>query len=172
MAEQGIRIQFHKKLTTKECGLDALTVQEAAKEFKKPTPVLRFTGDVHSTEPMTGNLGPYTKFNGRFHAVNLLDGTVHRSPVALLPTEAQEAVEAMVSAGKRDSKDAIVRVAVDITAVYYENRNPTGTKFKYGVQPLIEVSGKDDLASFCESFPLPQKLLPQKNGSSEPARKR
>lgn len=147
-------MNFLKKITTRDCGLDVTTLSDvaAAKGKKADIAVLRIAGTIDKAESLSSQYGPYIKFFGQFEAHNLLNDSVFRSRALIVPAVAEAAIEGMYNAGSQGG-DQTVTVAFDITVKYYENPNKQGTKFRFSVAPLIEPKEDDVIARLMKSLP-------------------
>jgi len=155
---------YPKKITTAAVGLTVPVCEEvAASTGKKPAAVLRIAGRVSKVEKGTTSIGEYNKFQGEFEAINLVDGSIHRSQALIVPPVAEQPLLDFVNAVKKESPDAVVEVAADITVQFYDNKIPNGTKFCWGVKPLIEPDPKSDsLSLLMSSFGEPPRLIASK----------
>lgn len=147
----------HVRLQTKQMEQIALDAMEKTGEVM-PVPVMRVYGRVKTATQGQGTYGPYTKFGGEFEAVNLLDGNKFRSTALCLPAMGEQMVNDMLES--REDKDTWVQFGIDVT-VEYNNSAKGGTKFSYGITPLMQQSSaKDDLLSkLGAELPEPQGLL-------------
>lgn len=161
-------MKYLNKITLATMGVDTRDAEKIGVDANgKEVPILRVYGRVSSTSAREGDLGPYIVFQGQFEAVNLINGEKGRSDKMIVPTLAatcfnevyMKGLEEAKSAAEKGPKDGQVFVAVagDITTM----KNPSnkgGYKHKYGVAPLIEATGEDDLTRLAKTFPTPKLL--------------
>lgn len=157
--------QYLKKITTKHVGLKTQVMEEIALKAKEsagepvPVAVLRVYGRVRSATQGQGQYGPWTKFGGEFEAVNQVTRDVFRSTFLCLPSMGEQILNDMLDS--RDDTEAWVQFAVDVTVLYNES-SKGGTRFSYGVQPLLEsTQPRDDILTMLGAkLPEPKALLP------------
>jgi hypothetical protein len=160
--------KYPKKITTSQCGLNTTLLESIADQYGKdekgsPTPVavLRVYGRIVDTEKGQTTFGPFIKFRGEHEATNLIDSSVHRSKVLILPEVAEAALSDMLASGQSEDPKAIVTYALDVTVEYHKNAYEKGTKFRFGVQPLIESKkGVEDELSKLGKALTPPKMIP------------
>lgn len=172
-------MKYLNKVTLATMGIETREAESIALEAAgKEVPIMRVYGKVASVTAKEGDLGPYLVFSGQFEAHNLISGEKGRSDKLIVPALCETCFnevyqkgleEARAIAGSDAPKDGqvFVNVAADITTM----KNPSnkgGWKHKYGVSPLIEATGEDDLTRLAASFE-PPKLLkaPETNDDSE-----
>jgi hypothetical protein len=157
--------RYLKKITTKHVGLATSQMESIAKKaFDKAdgaaeVAVLRVYGRARTATQGQGQYGPWTKFGGEFEAKNLVNGEVFRSTHLCVPPMGEQMLNDMLDC--REDKEAWVQFGFDVT-VSYNDTSAGGTKFAYGVQPLLEqTTPKDDiLTQLGASLPAPKALLP------------
>jgi hypothetical protein len=170
-------MKYLNKITVATMGIDTRDAEKIGVEADgKEVAILRVYGKVSSTSAREGDLGPYIVFQGQFEAQNLINGEKGRSDKLIVPTLCETCFnevymkgveEAKAAAGPDAPKDGqvFVNVAADITTM----KNPSnkgGWKHKYGVTPLIEATGEDDLTRLAASFKAP-KLLSAPKGNKK-----
>jgi hypothetical protein len=169
-------MKYLNKITVATMGIETREAEKIGVDANgKEVPILRVYGKVSGAVAKEGDLGPYITFNGQFEAQNLVTGEKGRSDKMIVPSLAETCFnevymkgleEAKAAAGADAPKDGqvFVAVAADITTM----KNPShkgGWKHKYGVAPLIEATGEDDLTRLAASFPAPKLLSgPAKGG--------
>ena len=166
-------MKYLNKITVATMGIETREAERIGVEADgKEIPILRVYGKVSGTVAKEGDLGPYITFNGQFEAQNLLTGEKGRSDKLIVPGLCETCFnevymkgveEAKAVAGKDGPKggQVFVNVAADITTM----KNPSnkgGWKHKYGVTPLIEATGEDDLTRLASMFKAPKLLNPPK----------
>lgn len=176
--ERGPCMKYLNKITVATMGIETREAERIGVEADgKEVPILRVYGKVSGTVAKEGDLGPYITFNGQFEAQNLLTGEKGRSDKLIVPGLCETCFnevymkgveEAKATAGKDGPKggQVFVNVAADITTM----KNPSnkgGWKHKYGVTPLIEATGEDDLTRLASSFKAPKLLNPPKKEKNE-----
>lgn len=170
-------MKYLNKITVATMGIDTREAEKIGVDADgKEIPILRVYGKVSKAEPKTGDLGPYIVFSGQFEAQNLLDGSKGRSDKLIVPSLCETCFnevymkgleEAKAVAGADAPKDGqvFVNVAADITTMLNPS-NKGGWKHKYGVLPLIEATGEDDLTRLASTFKAP-KLLNAPKGKKD-----
>jgi len=172
-------MKYLNKITVATMGIDTRDAEKIGVEAKgKEVPILRVYGKVSSATPKEGDLGPYIVFGGQFEAQNLITGEKGRSDKLIVPSLCETCFnevymkgleEAKAVSGPNAPKDGqvFVNVAADISTM--ENpSNKGGWKHKYGVQPLIEAVGEDDLTRLANQFAAPKLLnAPEKKKGKE-----
>ena len=155
-------ISFLKKITVKNMGLTVQQLEQVAADAQpKSVPVLRVWGIVSNRQAGTSQFGNYIKFSGEIAAMNLVTGEEARSQALLLPSVGEAVVATLLDKAAKDG--ATAQVALEIT-VEYNNSAKGGTKFAYGVKPLIEFKGDDALSEMAKALPAPKILaLPDKS---------
>ncbi len=171
-------MKYLNKITLATMGVDTRDAEKIGVDADgKEIPILRVYGKVSNTAAKEGDLGPYVVFSGQFEAQNLITGEKGRSDKMIVPSLAETCFnevymkgleEAKAAAGPDAPKDGqvFVNVAADITTM----KNPSnkgGWKHKYGVAPLIEAAGEDDLTRLAASFKAPKLLNPPKKESKK-----
>jgi len=107
-------------------------------------PVLRIFGELQSATAQTSDLGPYTKFGGKFQAVNLISKEVARSSTLLVPVLAEQFLLDGLDAAKEVDDTASIKFGLDI--LIEENKSTKGGwKFKYAITPLTDFGGGKDV---------------------------
>lgn len=162
-------MKYLNKLTVATMGIDTREAEQIGVDAgKNEVAILRVYGKVSSATPKEGDLGPYIVFGGQFEAQNLITGEKGRSDKLIVPSLCETCFnevymkgleEAKANAGDKAPKDGqvFVNVAADITVM--ENpSNKGGWKHKYGVAPLIEATGEDDLTRLASQFKAPKLL--------------
>lgn len=157
--------QYLKKVTTKHVRLSTKQMEEIAEAAMKKAgepvdvAVMRVYGRARTATQGQGTYGPWTKFGGEFEAVNLVTKEVFRSTHLCLPPMGEQMLSDMLES--REDKDAWVQFGVDVTVAFNDSAKG-GTKFSYGVQPLMETTQpKDDiLTQLGAKLPKPKALLP------------
>jgi len=153
---------FPKKISTATMGFNVTTLEAVAAENKESaTPVMRVFGIVSGKTPGVSQFGSFIKFTGEIGAINLLTGDEARSQALLLPAVGETVVNNMFEKAAKNGGTA--EIALEIT-VSYNNSAKGGTKFSYGVKPLIEYKGDDALSAMASKLPAPKlvKALPKK----------
>jgi len=147
---------FLKKVTTATMGFTTHALEEiAAASQPKTVSVLRVWGIISGREPGTSQFGQYMKFKGEIGALNLVDGSEARAQAVLLPQIAETVVNSLFDKAAKDGGSA--QIALEIT-VEFNASQKGGTKFRYGVKPLIEFKGEDALAVMAKTLPAPRML--------------
>jgi putative lipoic acid-binding regulatory protein len=150
-------MQFPKKMTTKSIGLAREILDDIAVNAVKPVAVARITGTVDGKHEDKSQFGPYISFTGKFGAINMIDGEEFRSQRLILPAVAEAAVNSMFDAAEGGS----ATIALDIT-VMKNSSDKGGTKYVFGVKPLMEPSKKDSISLLMDKFgPLPMIAAPK-----------
>lgn len=146
-------VSFLKKLTVREAGLSMAELEKTAVAAAGETvSVLRIVGSLTGSEAQQSSYGPYVAFDGEFAGVNLASGQEYRSGKLILPQVAEAPLNQILSS--REDETVKVKFAIDLTVI--ENKSlKGGTKFKYGVTPLIESSQDDELGKMLKSLPAP-----------------
>jgi len=146
-------VSFLKKLTVREAGLSMAELEKVAVAAAgQEVPVLRIVGFLTGATVAQSSYGPYTSFEGEIAGTNILSGQEYRSGKLILPSVAEAPLLSIVN--NREDDTMRVRFAVDVTVT--ENKSlKGGTKFKYGVRPLIEPSQDDELSKMMKSLPAP-----------------
>lgn len=164
------KTKFTKKITLKNAGLPAQKIEAIALEKKEEIAVCRIYGKVESKfKKGQTAFGPYTEFHGEFEAINLANGQKYRSKNLILPELGEMAVMGLISDATKDQKnDSVisVRFGLDITVLPHES-SEKGWKFKFGVAPLVEPKGDDELTLLAKEFGNPPLLI----ATSEDAQK-
>ena len=153
---------FPKKITTSSMGFETRQLEQVAADNQpKAVSVLRVWGIVSGKAPGTTQFGSYLKFSGEIGAINLITGEEARSQALILPSCGEIVVNSLFEQAAKDGSTA--QIALEIT-VTYNNSAKGGTKFAYGVKPLIEFKGDDALATMAKQLPAPKMLsdLPKK----------
>jgi hypothetical protein len=168
-------MKYLNKITLATMGIDTRDAEKIGVDAApKEVPILRVYGKVSSTSAREGDLGPYIVFQGQFEAQNLITGDKGRSDKLIVPSLAETCFNEVHQKGLQEAKagaeqgpkdgQVFVAVAADITTM----KNPSnkgGWKHKYGVTPLIEATGEDDLTRLAKTFPTPKLLKgPEKKG--------
>jgi hypothetical protein len=144
-------MQFLKKVTVAAMGFSTHDLEEiAAASNPKPVSVLRIWGIVSGREPGTSQYGQYMRFKGEIGALNLVSGSEARAQSLLLPAIAETVVNSLFDKAAKDGGTA--QIAVEIT-VAFNASTKGGTKFVYGVKPLIEFKGEDALSVMAKQLP-------------------
>jgi len=147
---------FLKKVTTATMGFTTHSLEEiAAASQPKTVSVLRIWGIVSGREQGTSQYGQYMKFKGEIGALNLVDGTEARAQAVLLPQIAETVVNSLYDKAAKEGGSA--QIGLEIT-VEFNNSAKGGTKFRYGVKPLIEFKGEDALSVMAKQLPPPAML--------------
>jgi len=147
---------FPKKITTKSMGLSVHQLEQVAEQAQpKAVPVLRVWGIVSNRQDGSSQFGSYIKFSGEIAAMNLITGEEARSQALLLPAVGEAVVATLLDRAVKNG--ATAQVALEIT-VEYNNSAKGGTKFAYGVKPLMEFKGDDALSEMAKSLPAPKIL--------------
>lgn len=172
-------MKYLNKITVATMGIDTREAEKIAVDAGGPEiGILRVYGKVGRTAAKEGDLGPYIVFEGEFEAQNLITGEKGRSDKMIVPKLAETCFNEVYMKGVAEAKDAAekgpkdgqvyVAVAADITVM--ENKsNKGGWQHKYGVAPLIDAAGEDDLTRLAATFPAPKVLnapQPEKGGST------
>lgn len=153
---------FPKKVTTASMRLATRELEGIAQAHDpKPVPVLRVWGIVSNRQPGTSQFGNYMKFMGEIAAINLLTGEEARSQALILPQVAETVVNSLFDKAAKDNASA--QIALEVT-VEFNNSQKGGTRFRYGVRPLIEFKGEDALASMAKQLPAPAVIGDGKKG--------
>jgi hypothetical protein len=162
---------FPKKITTRGMGLEVRIAEKIAFDANpKPISVIRIWGILSSSKPMQGNLGPYTVYQGEIAALAYFkkddDGTDFeaRSTTLLVPGVVEGYLNKLFDFISEDAGKASVEFGFEITVQYNQSaeKYPNGTKFMFGVKPLIEPKGDDALALMAKRFPKPPMLIEHK----------
>lgn len=167
MAEETMTRNYPKKITTAMIGLGVEVLQDYAEKNgkRKPVAVCNVFGRVRKTSTEQSQYGPYTRYNGEFEAINLLDNTSHRSRVLILPQVAETALDEQVGSVKQSDPEAVVEFGLVINVQYYNNPNKTGTRFRFGVNPLGQPSNDDALSQIGQRFgAIPSAQIEEKKG--------
>jgi hypothetical protein len=161
-------MKYLNKITLATMGIDTRDAEKIGVDADgREVAVLRVYGRVSGASAREGDLGPYIVFLGQFEAQNLISGEKGRSDKMIVPVLAQTCFNEVYMKGLEEAKagaekgpkdgQVFVAVAADITTM----KNPShkgGWKHKYGVAPLIEATGEDDLTRLAKSFPAPKLL--------------
>jgi hypothetical protein len=146
--------KFPKKITTATMGFNVATLEAVAADNKgADTSVLRVWGIVSGKKPGTSQFGNYIKFTGEIAAMNLITGEEARSQELLLPAVAEGIVNNLFEKAAKDGGTA--EIGLELT-VAFNNSAKGGTKFSYGVKPLIEYKGDDALSAMGAKLPAPK----------------
>jgi hypothetical protein len=144
---------FPKKISTATMGLTTKQLEEvAAAADPKPVSVMRVWGVVSGRQPGVSQFGNYVKFTGEIAAINLVSSEEARSQALLLPSAAETIVSSMFDKASKEGGTA--QIALEITVLVNKSAKG-GTKFSYGVKPLIEFKGDDALAAMAKTLPAP-----------------
>lgn len=179
-------MKYLNKLTTATIGIDSRDAEKIAVDAGGPeVAIMRVYGKVNRATPKDGDLGPYIVFEGEFEGVNLITGEKGRSDKLIVPKLAETCFNEVYQKGVaerasqtdadgKQPKDGMIFVAIagDITVA--ENKsNKGGWKMKYGVAPLIDAVGEDDLTRLANSFPAPKMLSAPETAETpeQPAKK-
>lgn len=147
---------FLKKVTTATMGFTTRGLEAIAEASKpKTVSVLRVWGIVSGREPGTSQFGNYMKFKGEIAALNLASGEEARSQSLLLPQIGETVVNSLFDKAAKDGGTA--QVALEVTVEFNDSQRG-GTKFRYGVKPLIEPKGEDALTIMAKQLPVPAML--------------
>jgi hypothetical protein len=147
---------FLKKVTTATMGFTTHALEEiAAANQPKAISVLRVWGIVSNREVGQSQYGQYMKFKGEIAALNLVSGEEARSQAVLLPQVAETVVNSLFEKAAKEGGSA--QIALEIT-VEYNASTKGGTKFRYGVKPLIEFKGEDALSVMAKQLAAPVML--------------
>lgn len=147
---------FLKKISVAAMGLTTRGLEELAAAHKpKVISVLRVWGIVSGREPGTSQFGDYMRFKGEFAAINLVSGEEARAQSALLPQLGETVVNSLFDKAAKDGGTA--QIGLEITVEVNESQKG-GTKFRYGVKPLIEGKGEDALTIMAKALPAPAML--------------
>ena len=147
---------FPKKISVATMGFSTKELEEiaAAKKDGKPVPVVYVWGTIQDRKPGVSQFGNYVKFTGQIAAINLSTKEEARSSELLLPTIAEKVVDDLFSQAAKDG--GIAQIALEITVT--ENKSTKGgTKFSYGVKPLIDIKS-DALTDMLKKLPAPKML--------------
>jgi len=148
----GAKKSYIKKLTCGTMGLDPRVLEDIAVKFgSTKKAVLRVIGRVHGATPGNSDMGPYVKFTGDFQGINLIDRSVSRSKILILPGVAESFVMEGFDGAKASDPDAVLQFGLDI--LVEENKSTKGgRKYKYAVTPLTDNVGKDALTLLTEQL--------------------
>ena len=142
---------FPKKISTATMGFSTRDLEAiAAASPDDVIPVMRVWGIVSGAVPGTSQFGSYVKFTGEIAALNYISGEEARSQALLLPSVAEAVVSSLFT--KAQKAGGTAQIAVDIT-VEFNDSAKGGTKFRYGVRPLIEYKAEDALSEMAKSLP-------------------
>ena len=173
-------MKYLNKITLATMGIDTRDAETLAVDAGgSEIAIMRVYGKVSSAQAKEGDLGPYITFSGQFEAQNLITGEKGRSDKLIVPSLAEtcfnevymKGIEEAKASAEKAPKDGQVFVAIagDITAM--ENKSAKGGwKHKYGVAPLIEATGEDDLTRLGASFPKVQLLNAPANDTKKKAK--
>jgi hypothetical protein len=151
---------FLKKVTTATMGFTTHSLEEiAAASQPKTVSVLRIWGIVSGREVGQSQYGQYMKFKGEIGALNLVDGAEARAQSVLFPQIAETVVNSLFDKSAKEGGSA--QFALEIT-VEFNSSQKGGTKFRYGVKPLIEFKGEDALSTMAKQLPAPAMLTKKK----------
>lgn len=151
---------FPRKISTQTMGFNVTILEQVAEANKgKITPVLRVWGIVSAKKPGVSQFGPYQKFSGEIAAINLITGEEARSQELLLPGVAEGIVSSLFDKAAKEGGTA--QIAIEIS-VEYNDSAKGGTKFRYGVKPLIEYKAEDALSAMAKDLPAPKLLTEPK----------
>jgi len=147
---------FPKKITTASMGFTTRQLEVVAEENQpKAVPVLRVWGIISSKSAGHSQFGTFLKFTGEIAAQNLINGEEARSQALILPSCAETVVTSLFDQAAKD--DSTAQIALEVT-VSFNNSAKGGTKFAYGVKPLIDYKGEDALAEMAKKLPAPKFL--------------
>lgn len=164
-------LSFPKKITTKTIGLEVRIAEKIALDANpKPVSVCRIWGILSSAVAKQSTLGPYTLYGGEVAALSYFkkdeDGSdvEARSTSLIVPKVAEAYLNKLFDSIEKDATKAAVEFGMEITVAYNKSAEqyPNGTKFTFGVKPLIEPKGEDALAVMAKRFPKPLKLIENK----------
>jgi hypothetical protein len=147
---------FPKRITVASLGLATVQLEGVAEAGAgKAVSVVRVWGTVQGKEAGSGTFGPYLKFKGDFSALNLVNAEESRSALLLLPSIAESVVDSVFNQAAKEGGSA--QIAIEITVTYRKPKteNDKGTRFVYGVKPLIEFKGDDALSIMAKQLPPP-----------------
>lgn len=154
MAERtsAVEIAVVKKLTTKAMGLQTVELQDIAAEhgMKKPVSIARVYGMIKKSEPKTTSIGVSQCYTGEFEAVNLISGAKFRASTMYVPGVAEVVLDQLLASAQLQDKSATAQFGFDLTIQYYDNKNPTGTRFTFGVKPLLQPEESDPLSKMAK----------------------
>ena len=167
-------MKYLNKITLKAMGIDTREAEKIGVDAGgKEVAILRVYGKVSNAVAKEAELGPYIMFEGQFEAQNLITGEKGRSAKLIVPALAETCFNEVYMKGVAEAEAAakegsgpkdgqvFVNVAGDITTMLNPS-NKGGYKHKYGVQPLIEATGEDDLTRLASTFKAPKLLNPPK----------
>lgn len=149
---------FPKKITVKTMGLSTRQLEEIAvgRDNGNPLSVVRVWGLVKTAKAGTTSFGTYLTFSGEIAALNLVDGKEARSQMLIVPPQAETIISGMLDKATKDGGAAQVALEITVTENTSEQaRQGRGTKFCYGVKPIIEPSGEDALTTMAKALPAP-----------------
>jgi hypothetical protein len=159
-------LSFLKKITTQTMGFQTRQLEVTAEEHQpKPVSIMRVWGMVSGKTPGVSQYGPYMKFTGEIAALNLITGDEARSQALLLPGIAEAVVISLFDRATKEGGSAQIALEVTVT---YNNSAKGGTKFAYGVKPLVEFKGEDALSVMAKQLPPPALI----DGSKPAAKKK
>lgn len=154
---------FPKKLTTKACGFDAVSLNALVeKNGKKGTlPILRIVGNINDIEVGTSTFGEWTKFVGEHYAVNLADGSEYKSRKLMLPEVGADLLNSELKLVKSEDKNNSLNYALEVGVKYRKPVTEKDNCYEFTITSLIESKQKDPLKTLMDSLPKP-KALPAK----------
>lgn len=155
---------FLRKLTTKGIlgGVVSKVVDMSTMKEGDSVWLYDLYGTVTAANLEESDLGNYTRFKGRFEAVNK-DGAIFTSKAAILPALADEMFgdeirDALAQEGT-DSLDLAVRVG----AKKADNHNG----YEYTVEPIVAVQTSDHLAHLRDQTKAKEALADQSKGKAK-----
>jgi hypothetical protein len=175
--------KFLKKLTLKNAGIPGAKAEAVAVAMSKEnpnaeTPVFRVYGKLGLSPKLgSSNFGPYVEFNGEFEAINLIDNQVYRSKNLIVPEVAEMAINGLISdcvQGKDENEKKLtkLRFGLDVTVIHKPvKEGQKGFEFKFGVQPLTEPKGDDELTLIAKEFGKPPLLTGPKEEPKDDTKK-
>ena len=108
---------------------DADAIEEMGRKAK--TPLMAVFGRIGRTKTGQTDLGPYCKFYGEFHAVNLLTNKEFRAPTAAFPAVLADSLESQFAI---DGTTALEFAGI----LGVQPRTGKGTKYEWYFQPAME----------------------------------
>ena len=140
---------YLSKITVASMGLKTAQLEKVAQGSEGVTPVLNVYGFLSDMEAGESTFGTYTKFKGEIEGANLLTGELFRSGVLILPSIAETPLVNEMSSIDKGEK---LKFALEI-GVQENVSKKGGTRFKYAVKPLIEMSQDDELSKMRLALP-------------------
>lgn len=150
-----VKTFFPNKITTKDCGLNVTSLNNATKELDEgdSVHVLRVAGVITNTESGETSIGPYTCYIGDHFAENMLTGNQYSSKKLIMPPMVSSILDDLLAG----SNGGAVKYAFDLMAAYSDNKQLTA-KYKYIINPIIKPDKSDVIKSILAEIEEPKKL--------------